>query len=481
MFCVQLVEHTHIAFSLMFFAFVVMSTVAFNTAGGFSRIAGAYVFWFSLLTMTFGITWKALLGQPADSNTQAPLLDVTIYMCSMFMLLLVVVAVRKLDTRPFSVAKKLGAGRLNFTRVAIGCIVCALGLQFIDSVMGAAPGGLLAALNQLNVLFPLGIIFGTIGAIEKSHGKRSLDFVSGFGLFFSFGVGAIAFSKQGMLTPPVCWAVGAAYMRFRLRKANIVFLAAFAIFAATMASPLSTLRDSVQPGATNMDRATLFVNGILHLGDLKRNIAEQDAIRAQQNTTVPYFNTPQGGMVERLTMIPVDDLMFSYTAKGHYIGYATVFRDFENWIPHFILPNKIGGYNGNYYAHEIGALLAANDTTTGISFSPLAEAYHVGGWVGIFLLMPAIWLLLFESIEFVSGDLRTSPWGLLVIVYFAHAAPESLLVGLIYYIGYGNLSMVVAMIFCTRVAPIVGALFHGRVRQMPVQQLAIQRRPRAAS
>jgi hypothetical protein len=465
LFCVQLFEHTHVAFSLMFFSFVILSAIAFNTGGGFSRIGGAYVFWFSLLTMTFGITWKAVLGQAADSNTQVPLLGVTLYTCSMFMLLLVIVAVRKFDIRNYSVAHTLRAGHLNFTRVAIGCIMSALALQFFDAVLGAASGGLLSALNQLNILFPLSIIFATIGAIENSRGARSLDVVSGFAILFSFTVGALAFSKQGMLTPPVCWAVGAAYMRFRLRRANIIVLTVFAVFAATMVSPLSTLRDDVPLDATSLDRAAIFVNGIVHFDDLKRNMAEQAAIRADQGTGIPYFNTSQGGMIERFTMVPVDDLMFTFTAKGHYVGYMTVFRDFENWIPHFILPNKIGGYNGNYYAHEMGSFLAADDTTTGISFSPIAETYHVGGWTAIFLLLPAIWLLLFESMEFVTGDLHESPWGLFIIVVFAHSAPESLLSGLIYLIGYTNLALVAAMLFCVKVAPVMGSIFHRESRR----------------
>jgi hypothetical protein len=49
----------------------------------------------------------------------------------------------------------------------------------------------------------------------------------------------------------------------------------------------------------------------------------------------------------------------------------------------------------------------------------------------------------------------------MVIVYFAHAAPESLISGLIYYMGYGNFGMLVSILFCTRLAPVFGALFYG--------------------
>jgi hypothetical protein len=261
--------------------------------------------------------------------------------------------------------------------------------------------------------------------------------------------------------------VAAAYMRFRLRKIHIIVLAISAYLALVVANPLSSLRDYVPEGGGWVARYQVFVHGVTHWSEIKQRQAEAREFAIEHSDGADYFNNVPVGLFRRLTIVPVDDLLFSYTAKGHYVGYTTILRDYENWIPHFILPNKVSGYNGNYYAHEIGGLLAADDMTTGISFSPVAEAYHVGGWPAIFLLLPAIWLLLFESIDFIAGDMRTSPWGLLLVVYFAHAGAESLLGGLIYYTGYGNLSMLVAILFCTRLAPILGAIFHGRERLAP--------------
>jgi hypothetical protein len=69
---------------------------------------------------------------------------------------------------------------------------------------------------------------------------------------------------------------------------------------------------------------------------------------------------------------------------------------------------------------------------------------------------------LFTTVDFVVGDMAKYPWGLMVVVWFAHAAPETLLGGMIYYIGYGNFGMLVAIIVVTRIAPILGSLFLGR-------------------
>jgi hypothetical protein len=120
--------------------------------------------------------------------------------------------------------------------------------------------------------------------------------------------------------------------------------------------------------------------------------------------------------------------------------------------------------------------LADADDSTGISFSPVAEAYHVGGWPGIFLLLPAIWLSLFVGVDYICGDLRRSPWGLLMVLIFSHAAAESLLGGLIWISVFGNLGILLAIIFTTEFAPVLGALFYGGSRR--VQSAAANGLPR---
>jgi hypothetical protein len=127
----------------------------------------------------------------------------------------------------------------------------------------------------------------------------------------------------------------------------------------------------------------------------------------------------------------------------------------------------------------MGGFLAADDETTGISFSPIPEAYYIDGWRGLLLLLPVIWFSLFVSIDHICGDFRRTPWGLVVLVIFAHLAPESLVGGLVWISGYGNLGLLVTIFACTEFVPVVGALFYGRVRDyVPVTSplLSMQKR-----
>jgi K+-transporting ATPase A subunit len=75
--------------------------------------------------------------------------------------------------------------------------------------------------------------------------------------------------------------------------------------------------------------------------------------------------------------------------------------------------------------------------------------------------------MMFLVTDWVVGDIRRSFWPLISMVAYAHSAPESAMGGLIYNTAYGNLAIVVAMVFATRLAPILGALFYGRRMVLP--------------
>ncbi|HSY35647.1 MAG TPA: hypothetical protein VK814_07860 [Acidobacteriaceae bacterium] len=458
-FCVQQIEHTGLLFSLLYFAFVILSVLAFNFAEGFTRITGAYIFWYSTLIAIVGVTWKAVVGEAADSNLLNPLLDMALYAASMVMLLLVTLVNRRIDFRALGVGGGFSKGELNYTAAGLGCIIVWLGILFSVPIFGNAPGGLVSALNQVNVFGPLGIILATIGAIKDTGGRRSVNMISA-AVFVYFGyLGLISFSKQIMISPMVCWAVGAFYARLRVRFVHVVAVVLMAVLSFGFISPLSASRDLAE-GMDDGQHIVLAWYLFTHRSVLEEHV-KQIAVTREMGVA-EYYNEPQGSLIERLSMIPPDDELFTYSAKDHYEGMEPIYQYFGNLLPHFLNPDKQVTFSGNFYAHEMGAGLAEGDNTTGISFSPVAEAFHCEGWGGILWLLPVIWILLFSSIDFVVGDMTKYPWGLMVVVWFAHGAPEQLVGGMVYFMGYGNVGMVLAIIIVTRIAPILGTLFLGR-------------------
>ena len=470
-FIAQQIQHTDLAFSLLFCFYILLSVLAFNYAGGFSRAPGAYIFWFALLTCILGGLWKIVLGEPGDSNLQAPSTTMAVYLVSMLVIMLATFINKRLVGSPKGLAAVVRADDVNLGIASLGCLITYQIATFSTWFLPGGSGSVASIILQLNIFLPISILLGTIYTIRTSGGTRSVNPVTLFAsiqMFVFYGL--IGFSKQGLLTPIVCWGVAAASQRYRLRLWQVVLLIAFGIYSVMVLGPMSQMaRQHSSEGLSMMDSFKLSIDLLSH--PIKLREAAKDNLSPEGTTpgfAGSYFNTSQG-LLDRLTIIKADDRLVSYTNQGHTEGTFRVLYYFINWIPHFILPNKEAlvppGITapGNYYAHETGGLLSPDDFSTGISFSPGAEAFHLGMWLGIVLAGGLAWTLLFISVDVICGDLRESPYGLFAMVAFAHVAPESLLAGLFYFIFFSNIGIIVAIVFCTYFAPILGTLLSGNL------------------
>jgi hypothetical protein len=486
-FVVQQFEHTNFGFSLLFLAFVMLSTVAFNTAGGFSRPSGGFIFFFAMLTCILGVIWKAVLGEPAETNLDDPLLTMSAYVGSMLCMLGLVYVIRHFLKGRQSFTSKIGGDSLNLSQAALGCLVVAVSFDFINA-WGLLPGGngsLMTLLNHLNAFYPIAIILATLDTIRSSRGRRSIGFVNGVGMAGMTFTGLTAFSKQAMFTPLACWALAAASLHLPLTKKRLFVIALYVFIAGRYLIPLSQIgRDTQYDGEPVSERLDTVVKMLSDPHELRAEYQaglDDQSENATRGIKIGYFNSAQG-FLDRLNMISVDDQLIAFTGRGHVEGLAPIEFDIINIIPHVILPNKesldvAGGMysnHGNYYEHEMGTI-STGDTTTGISFSSTAEAFHVASWLGIFLLAPIIWGIQFFSADYLYGDPRTSPWALFMLVYFAHAANEGslgLLIGGLYSI---NIIVIIAMFFCMKFAPVIGSLFSGNIGRpvaLPGRQVA---------
>jgi hypothetical protein len=237
----------------------------------------------------------------------------------------------------------------------------------------------------------------------------------------------------------------------------------FAIAAVTVLSPFSEVgRATVPETAGVYDRIVFAVSLLSNPAKLRKDAGIGEVVtRTDYGMRAGYYNTNQG-LFDRVTMMPIDSGLIAYTMRGHQLGADPILQNFENWFPHFILPNKVVPVNGNFYAHEIGGLLAADDFSTGISFSPTSELFHWEGWFGLLVLGPALWGILFLVSDYICGDLRVYPWGLILVLIFGHVAPELGMGGSINYAWLGNASVIAVALFSTQIAPILGSLFAGQ-------------------
>lgn len=460
---IQLYQGTALLFAICSFLFIVTATATFNLAGGFSRPSGSYVFFYSVLAVILGICWKAVIGERADSNLSQPNLTIEVYLGSIVAMLGAVAVSRRLTLkRPLLGNMVTDANMLN---AAVGCMVTGI-LVYAAVLLGnMQSGSILSAVAQINRFIPMALILGTIYEIRRTGGRKSVNLpvlISAGALLF---LGIFGYSKEGIFMPVACWLVAAGSQGYRLSKPQLAGLVFWLFFAVHYLVPYAQYgRNFVQPTFSGNLQVVVSL-----LSDLDRVRDDYEKTNADyyEGHTQRYYNTSQGFM-DRLQMISVDDGLIDLTEQRGAIGPLPLIMGAENLVPHFLWPNKPAVNFGNFYAHEMGGL-SPDDTTTGISFSPSGEAYHIGRWVGVFFWAPLLWILLFTLFDSLCGDTRVSPWGLLMSAYFAHVAPEGMLGGIIYAMGYVTFGLVFAAFSAAYLMPILGMLIKGP------EQIAIRR------
>jgi hypothetical protein len=398
---------------------------------------------------------KAYLGEPADSNLQNPILTMSIYLAGMCMMSVAAFFSRRLSTKKALLGRTVTDA--NMQTATVGCMVSGFLIYFAGFYVPSGNGTVSSALNQINRFFPLAVMLGVLNSCRRSGGTRSVNFPVLVSAAFMFITGVLNFSKEGMITPFVCWILAASSQRYRISRLQLIGMGFTAFFIFYYLVPYSQYgRTYREEGAFyNVDTSLSLLS---HLGYVREQYYE-NSTEALESGVQGYFNKPQG-FFDRLEMVSIDDALDNHTEQFGTLGFYPVIQSFENVVPHFIWPDKPPVTGGNNFAHEIG-LLAEEDTSTGVSFSSTAAAFHLLGWPGVFLLAPAIWLLLFTIFDSLCGDFRRSPWGLLVMVGFAHAAPEGDINAMVYLCFFGAFTIIFAAITGAYVMPVIGTFFIG--------------------
>lgn len=456
---VEIYQGTSLIFALSAWVFIVVAGIAFNLAGGLTRPSGGYVFFYALLAVIFGLVEKAALGEAADSNLAVPVLTMQVYAGSMFAMLVAVVLARKLTLKRPLLANLVSDAEMG--HAAYGCFVTGLALILLGLFEPAEAGGVLSALQQVNRFLPMAMILGIVYEMRRTGGRRSVNPAVAISGLAIFGQGLLGFSKEGLFTPLTCWLIAVASQGYRLSRAQIVTWSCTIFILVHFFVPYAQYGRNI--AGEDMGNRIHVVFTLL--GDLEgtRTKYKEDA---EDSTRQGYFNTNQG-FLDRLQMILPDDSLHGLTERIGPIGPAPLIFSFENLVPRFLWPNKPTIKWGNLYARQMG-LISPDDTTTGISFSPAGEAYHLARWSGVFFWAPLIWTMLFFVFDSLCGDTRRSPWGLLALAIFAHAAPESGITGPVYLMSYIAAGIVFAALAAAYVMPLLGTLIKGPARsQLP--------------
>jgi len=477
LFLVQTLEGTALYFSAGCAAFILIAALAFNAAGGLTRATGGYVFFYSVLVVIVGVCYKAVLGEPAQSNLLAPQRDIELYVASITAMYAAVVVSRRLSRKTGLLQDMLQESAMH--RASVGCLAFGIGAGFAIDLLGQSGVWLQTAFGQLNQLVPLGIIIGVMYEVRRSGGERSMNLPIVLGSLYMFiNGGIIYFSKQAMLTPFVCWILPICALRFRLSAWHVILVLLTALVLFRYLVPYSQFgRSQVPEFATLGQREAIAADLIEHPVETRRKYEGQQSMEEEQilglgKRAAGYYNTRQG-FWDRLQFVSVDDSLISFTDEGHVFGLLPIEAGFLNVVPRVFWPNKPGTNFGNVYAHEMGGL-SDEDTSTGISFSPTSEAYHIAKWTGVLVIAPLLWCTLFTVFDSLFGDLRDSPWGLLALVLLSHYAPEAGVSGMIYLLTFGSEALIFSALFATWIAPVFAVPILGPDRRRTPRTLSFR-------
>jgi hypothetical protein len=453
---IQVYQQTPPLFSLGCFFFIVVAAIAFNVAGGMTRPSGSYIFFFSVLAVIIGLCWKAVLGEPADSNLAVPMLTIEVYLGSICSMLAAAFISKRFTSKEALLAKFVTDD--NMQTATVGCLVTGLVLDVIFTLVPRGEGTILSALAQVNRFYPMVVFLGTIHAIRRSGGTRSISLPVLLAGGLQFFGGLFGFSKEGMITPFLTWVLAAASQRYKLSLGQIAGMILATVFIFYYLVPYSQYGRNFQTKSRSENISTSF-SMLGDLGTVRRDYEDSLSGDVDEELTQGYFTKHQG-FFDRLQMIGPDDALNELTEQGVVPGITPVYLYFGNLIPHFIWKNKPSWGGGNLYAHQMG-YLSEDDEGTGISFSPASEAFHLMRWTGTLILLPVLLIMLFTLFDSLCGDVRKSPWGLLMVLAYAHVAPEGALGGMIYLMGYVTIAIFFTAITATYLMPILGEIIIG--------------------
>jgi hypothetical protein len=379
----------------------------------------------------------------------------TVYLAGMSMMLVAVFLARKLTPRQALLGKMVTDA--NMQTATVGSMIAGFLMIIALTLIPLGNGTVLSALNQLNRFLHMAIILGVINSIRRSGGTRSVNFpvLLSAGVMFFFG--ALGYSKEGMFTPFVCWLLAIASQRYKISRPQLVGAVVFAIFMFRYMVPYSQYGRNFREENGNPSLST-SISLLTDLGNVREQYLETSS-EAYVDRVLGYYDTPQG-LFDRLQMVSIDDALINHTKLFGTFGLYPIYASFQNLVPHFIWQDKPHLLAGNVYAHEVG-VLAEGDESTGVSFSSIAVAFHLAGWGGIFLLAPALWLLMFTVFDSLCGDIRRSPWGLLVMILYSHIGPEADSGAIIYAAFFGASAIIFAAIVGSYVMPVIGTFFIG--------------------
>jgi hypothetical protein len=384
---------------------------AFNHMGGMTHMAGAFCFFAILPTVTVPELTHLFFGQPGDFNLVHPL--TTAGVCAVFFGCVMVAArMISLMSHPVAVLEhiKFSISELRIISIFACVVAISITIRILTLTQPVRDGSLLAALNHFSpLLIAISVMMATYVRMATTGGRSVMNWFVAFLLILAIVPGLLSASKEGMLTPLLCWFLVVAASRHRFSPFGILGIATVLFVAWTFVYPFSQNARSSVRGAENLSEKVDLIVGFF------RDPSQfPDSISNSENSSEFGVSTSKVSIIARYSVLPSIDMLIGADQK---LGYTSIDRYapvLVSIVPHALWPNRPAPLTSNELGHKAGFQMEAGDTTTGIAIGSPALFFDLGGWLALIVFTLLCFMIFFLFTVRVVGNSSTGIWGLVL-------------------------------------------------------------------
>jgi hypothetical protein len=436
MLVVQIIQGTDPVFAVLMLAAQLAAVVGFNRMGGMTHMAGAFCFFAILPNVTVPEITHLVLRQPGDFNLVHPL--ATAGVCVIFFVSVMITALLVSSVRhpvPFIERIRFSITELRIASV-LSCIL-AISIAFALITRSGPPenGSLLAALYHFYpFLLAISVMLATYVQIITSSGESVMSWYVSFLLILAIVPGIFSASKEGMLTPLLCWFVVVASSRHRFRWYGVLALAGVLFVAWVFVYPFSqNARFTVREAETLSEKLDLIVEFVRDPSRFP------DSISNSKESSEFGVATSKVNIIARYSVLPSIDMLFDADQK---LGYTSIDRYapvLVSMVPHALWPHRPVPITSNELGHKAGFRMGAGDTETGIAIASPALFFDLGGWLALVVYTLICFIMFFFASIRLIGTSESGIWGLVPIgteaLIAGAAAPDAMFTLVVMFLG----------------------------------------------
>ena len=356
---VQIIQGTDPAFALLMMVAQLAAAVAFNRMGGMTHMAGAFCFFAVLPNVTVPEITHLLLGQSGDYNLQHPL--VTAGVCAIFFTCIMTAALLISSIRhPVALLDHIHFSIVELRIIsALSCIFAvSVSIKLLTLTEQVEDGSLLAALSHfIPILFAVSIMLATYVRIVTTNGKSVVNWYVAFLLILSIVPGLLNASKEGMLTPLLCWFVVAASSRHRFTWLGTLVLAAVMFVVWVFVYPFSqNARVSIRESESISDKTGLIIQFI------RDPSLFPDSISNFEESSEFGTASSKVNIIKRYSLLQSNDMLIDADQRSGYTSIDRYTPILFSVVPHALWPDRPEPILSNELGHKAGFTMANSDT-----------------------------------------------------------------------------------------------------------------------